>query len=454
MTPRTITFLSDYGDADGFAGVCRAVIARIAPEARADRPHATGSRRHDVRQGAAVLANSLAVRSRRASTSPWSTRVSAAHAAAVAVRNQRRGAAFVGPDNGLLSPAIEHFGGAVEAVEISRSPPGSSRSRRPSTAATSSRRSRRIWRSASRSASLGEAIDPGSLRSSSCGEPEVEPGVRLAAEVGHVDGFGNATPRGATSRRRRARGPARRSARRVSAPRAVLGSVLRPHLRRRRGRQLLLYAGASGSLALAINRGSAADVLDADSGRARRADGDVSDVRPRPTCTCGGPARPTIAPASSQKPARRAGPSSPPTSRAPGAGAEAGRGRRRPERRCCTRRSCGRSSSSSALLPLAVAACRLRGDRVGQLAAPCAIKWPNDVWIDERKVAGVLIEARPPEWAVIGVGVNVAIADEDFPDDLRWPATSVGGGVTVGAVRDALVRRSLAGPRPSRAHAV
>ena len=39
----------------------------------------------------------------------------------------------------------------------------------------------------------------------------------------------------------------------------------------------------------------------------------------------------------------------------------------------------------------------------------CLVKWPNDVWIEGRKVAGVLIEARPPEWAVIGVGVNVAI---------------------------------------------
>jgi BirA family biotin operon repressor/biotin-[acetyl-CoA-carboxylase] ligase len=61
-------------------------------------------------------------------------------------------------------------------------------------------------------------------------------------------------------------------------------------------------------------------------------------------------------------------------------------------------------------------------------AAPAAVKWPNDVWIEESKVAGVLIEARPPEWAVIGVGVNLSIADDEFPGDLRWPATSVGGG--------------------------
>jgi BirA family transcriptional regulator, biotin operon repressor / biotin---[acetyl-CoA-carboxylase] ligase len=65
--------------------------------------------------------------------------------------------------------------------------------------------------------------------------------------------------------------------------------------------------------------------------------------------------------------------------------------------------------------------------------ARCQVKWPNDVWIEERKVAGVLIEARPPRWAVIGVGLNVSIADEEFPPDLRWPATSVGHGATVDA---------------------
>ena len=55
---RPITFLSDYGNDDEFAGVCRAVIARIAPDARViDITH--GLQRHAVRQGAIVLANSL-----------------------------------------------------------------------------------------------------------------------------------------------------------------------------------------------------------------------------------------------------------------------------------------------------------------------------------------------------------------------------------------------------------
>ncbi len=66
------------------------------------------------------------------------------------------------------------------------------------------------------------------------------------------------------------------------------------------------------------------------------------------------------------------------------------------------------------------------------------VKWPNDIWLDESKVAGVLIEARFPDWAVIGIGVNVAIEPEEFPADLRWPATSIGRGVGVPTMRDAL----------------
>ena len=67
---------------------------------------------------------------------------------------------------------------------------------------------------------------------------------------------------------------------------------------------------------------------------------------------------------------------------------------------------------------------RAGGTRSGRVR----VKWPNDVWLGERKLAGVLIEARPPDWAVIGVGLNLAIADDEFPADLRWPATSLGPG--------------------------
>jgi BirA family biotin operon repressor/biotin-[acetyl-CoA-carboxylase] ligase len=58
------------------------------------------------------------------------------------------------------------------------------------------------------------------------------------------------------------------------------------------------------------------------------------------------------------------------------------------------------------------------------LPAEAAIKWPNDVWIERRKVAGILVEGRPQEgWAVLGVGLNVTT--ESFPRELAETATSL-----------------------------
>ena len=101
------------------------------------------------------------------------------------------------------------------------------------------------------------------------------------------------------------------------------------------------------------------------------------------------------------------------------------------------------------LLPLAVplAVCEAAEDLA---PVECLVKWPNDVWLAERKLAGVLIEARPPGWAVIGIGLNLSIPDDGFPDDLRWPATSLGHGVRPGraleALREALGKWTAAGP--------
>lgn len=81
------------------------------------------------------------------------------------------------------------------------------------------------------------------------------------------------------------------------------------------------------------------------------------------------------------------------------------------------------------LLPLAVpvAVC----EACEKLAkVECKIKWPNDIWLNEQKLGGILIEARPPDWAVIGIGVNVSVEPDEFPDDLRWPAISLGGSAT------------------------
>jgi BirA family biotin operon repressor/biotin-[acetyl-CoA-carboxylase] ligase len=55
------------------------------------------------------------------------------------------------------------------------------------------------------------------------------------------------------------------------------------------------------------------------------------------------------------------------------------------------------------------------------------IKWPNDVLVGGRKVAGILVEARLQErWAVLGIGLNVAVRIEDFPPELRDRAGTLG----------------------------
>jgi BirA family biotin operon repressor/biotin-[acetyl-CoA-carboxylase] ligase len=78
------------------------------------------------------------------------------------------------------------------------------------------------------------------------------------------------------------------------------------------------------------------------------------------------------------------------------------------------------------LLPLAAA---VATSEAAESLAPdivCGVKWPNDVRVEDRKVAGILIEARPGEWAVIGVGLNLTIAPEEFPEEFRDDAASLG----------------------------
>jgi BirA family biotin operon repressor/biotin-[acetyl-CoA-carboxylase] ligase len=59
--------------------------------------------------------------------------------------------------------------------------------------------------------------------------------------------------------------------------------------------------------------------------------------------------------------------------------------------------------------------------------ADARIKWPNDVLVDGRKVAGILAEGRPQEgWAVLGIGVNVAVRAEDLPPELAGRAAGLG----------------------------
>ncbi|MBV8431317.1 MAG: biotin--[acetyl-CoA-carboxylase] ligase [Solirubrobacterales bacterium] len=73
------------------------------------------------------------------------------------------------------------------------------------------------------------------------------------------------------------------------------------------------------------------------------------------------------------------------------------------------------------LLPLAA------GIAVAEEVGPAAqVKWPNDVLLDGRKVAGILVEGRPQEsWAVLGIGLNVALEETDLPPELRQRAGSL-----------------------------
>ncbi|MFM9139846.1 MAG: biotin--[acetyl-CoA-carboxylase] ligase [Solirubrobacterales bacterium] len=60
------------------------------------------------------------------------------------------------------------------------------------------------------------------------------------------------------------------------------------------------------------------------------------------------------------------------------------------------------------------------------------VKWPNDVVVageggDLRKLAGILAEGRPQEdWAVLGIGLNVAVELEELPPELQGTAATLG----------------------------
>lgn len=80
------------------------------------------------------------------------------------------------------------------------------------------------------------------------------------------------------------------------------------------------------------------------------------------------------------------------------------------------------------------------GVAVASLAGEAAlIKWPNDVLLHGGKVAGILVEGRPQEgWAVLGIGINVAVREADFPPELAGRASSLG--LDPAAVEPALER--------------
>jgi BirA family biotin operon repressor/biotin-[acetyl-CoA-carboxylase] ligase len=60
----------------------------------------------------------------------------------------------------------------------------------------------------------------------------------------------------------------------------------------------------------------------------------------------------------------------------------------------------------------------------GALGLSAQIKWPNDVMVNRRKVAGVLAEARD-DAVVVGIGINVNQTRDELPTDSRSPAASL-----------------------------
>ena len=110
-----ITFLTDFGLEDDFVGTCHGVIKRIAPDAEIiDVTH--GIAPQSVLQGALVLANTLPFLPEGVHLAVVDPGVGTERRA-LALRGGN-GRLFVGPDNGLLIPAAEKFGGIEAAHEV------------------------------------------------------------------------------------------------------------------------------------------------------------------------------------------------------------------------------------------------------------------------------------------------------------------------------------------------
>lgn len=190
-TPTTrsdwVTFLSDYGLDDHLVGVCKGVIARIAPHARIiDVCHQV--RAQDVTMGGEMLAEAwpyLPTGVHLALVDPFSP----TQARGIAVRC-RDGSVVVAPDNGLASRAWEVAGGVAEAYELADS---------QLWAKTPSRsfRGRDVFAPVTAHlangvplAEVGPRLDPESLVKARISEPTVH-GDHVHGEIRMVDHFGN-----------------------------------------------------------------------------------------------------------------------------------------------------------------------------------------------------------------------------------------------------------------------
>ncbi|MET0325787.1 MAG: SAM-dependent chlorinase/fluorinase [Ilumatobacteraceae bacterium] len=113
----TVSFLSDFGTDDEFVGVVKAVLRDLAPHATTiDLTH--GVRPYDVRGGSLALARAISYVPEGVVLAVVDPGVGTARKA-IAIEVAGGAGVLVGPDNGLLAPAVAIAGGAERAVELS-----------------------------------------------------------------------------------------------------------------------------------------------------------------------------------------------------------------------------------------------------------------------------------------------------------------------------------------------
>jgi S-adenosylmethionine hydrolase len=182
----TITFLTDFGLRDDFAGVCRGVIRRIAPDVHVlDITH--GISPQAVNEGALMLARSIPYLPRGVHLAVVDPGVGGGRRA-VAIR-ARDGRLYVGPDNGLLTLAAP-----PETIEEAR---GLTNSRYHLENVSRTFHARDVFAPVAAHlatgvefADLGEEVDPETLVTIGVPEPVVATGG-IRATVLAVDRFGN-----------------------------------------------------------------------------------------------------------------------------------------------------------------------------------------------------------------------------------------------------------------------
>ena len=182
-----VSFLSDYGLTDEFVGVCKAVILRAAPSARViDVTH--GIPPFDVRAGALALARAVQYLPPGVVLAVVDPGVGTDRRA-VAVEVE--GCVLVGPDNGLLAPAVAMLGGAERVVSLTNpeyqlEAPGATFAGRDVFAPAAG-----YLAAGTPLEALGELVDPMSLVPGMVPLPTDE-GGRATGEVLWVDRYGNA----------------------------------------------------------------------------------------------------------------------------------------------------------------------------------------------------------------------------------------------------------------------